>query len=245
MRIDAYFTVPEVDATTTDGATVVVIDVVRATTTIIEALANGARAIFPTASTEEAVKLASSLGRDDALLCGERKGLKIEGFDLGNSPREFTPDVVKDMKLVMSTTNGTRAFGIGQEAARILPCSFTNLGAVASSVAEDERVVVVCAGRDERFCIDDALCAGHLIQRILLRRSESDRHDEPLLNDAAQAARAIASTREPTPEFLSTTTGGALLIEIGMGDDLEVCVDVDRHNIVAEMTERGIMRATA
>lgn len=245
MRIDAYFTVPEVDATTIDGATAVVIDVVRATTTIIEALANGARAIFPTASTEEAVKLASSLGRDDALLCGERKGLKIEGFDLGNSPHEFTPDVVQGMKLVMSTTNGTRALGIGQEASRILPCSFTNLGAVASAVSEDDRLVLVCAGLEDRFCIDDALCAGQLIQRILDRRSRDDRHDRPVLNDAAQAALAIATTREATREFLSATTGGAALIEIGMGDDLDICVDVDRHDIVAEMTEQGITRATA
>ena len=70
------------------------IDVVRATTTIVEAMANGARAIYPTESTEEAVRLASSMGREDTLLCGERKGHKVEGFDLGNSPREFTADVV-------------------------------------------------------------------------------------------------------------------------------------------------------
>ncbi len=83
-----------VDEASVEGRTAVVIDVIRATSTLVEALANGARAIFPTVSTEEAVKLASSLGREDTLLCGERKGLKIEGFDLGNSPAEFTPEVV-------------------------------------------------------------------------------------------------------------------------------------------------------
>ena len=112
MRIDTYFTVPEVDGASLAESAVVVIDVVRATTTIIEALANGARAIFPTESTEEAVRLASSLGREDSLLCGERKGEKIEGFDLGNSPAEFTREVVEDKKLVMSTTNGMRALGV-------------------------------------------------------------------------------------------------------------------------------------
>ncbi|MCA9297739.1 MAG: 2-phosphosulfolactate phosphatase, partial [Phycisphaerales bacterium] len=109
MRIDVFFTVDEVDPALLPGTTVVVVDVVRATTTITEALANGARGIYPTASIEEAVKLASSLGREDALLCGERKGAKIEGFDLGNSPREFTRAAVEDKRLVMSTTNGTRA----------------------------------------------------------------------------------------------------------------------------------------
>ena len=238
MRIDAYFTVPEVDPAAIGEATVVVIDVVRATTTIIEALANGARAIYPTASTEEAVRLASSMGRDDTLLCGERKGLKVEGFDLGNSPREFTPEAVTDKKLVMSTTNGTKALGMGQEAARILPCAFTNLGAVAEAVSGDEVLVVICAGREDRFSIDDALCAGHLIQRLL---SEDDGEHE--LNDAAQAARALAGTRKPTKRFLTATVGGAALLEIGMGDDLEICADVDRHDIVAEMVDQAITRS--
>ena len=131
MRIDTYFTLPELDGTSLTVSAVVVIDVVRATTTIIEALANGARAIFPTESTEDAVRLASSLGREDSLLCGERKGEKVEGFDLGNSPSEFSRQVVEDKKLVMSTTNGTRALIAAQEAARVLPCALTNLGAVA------------------------------------------------------------------------------------------------------------------
>lgn len=239
MRIDAYFTVPEFDPGSIGEATVVVIDVVRATTTIIEALANGARAIYPTASTEEAVKLASSLGREDTLLCGERRGHKIEGFDLGNSPHEFTREAVRDKKLVMSTTNGTRALSVGQEAARILPCAFTNLGAVASAVSHDERLVVICAGREDRFSFDDALCAGHLIQRIMGAESGAQ-HD---LNDAALAARALAGSREPTKEFLSATGGGLILLAIGMGEDLDICADIDRHDIVAQMSDQAITRS--
>ena len=240
MRIDAYFTVPEVDPTSIGDAAVVVIDVVRATTTLIEALANGARAIYPTSSTEEAVQLASSLGREDTLLCGERIMHKIEGFDLGNSPHEFTAEVVRDKKLVMSTTNGTRALAVGQEGSRILPCAFTNLGAVAAAVSGEKRLVVICAGQDDQFCLDDALCAGHLIQRIM--DAEKGEHE---LNDAAQAARAVAGSRKPTRGFLSLTPGGAALVEIGMGDDLDLCADVDRHDIVAEMTDQAIIRSGA
>lgn len=240
MRIETYFTVPEVDPASINGATVIVVDVVRATTTIIEALANGARAIYPTTSTEDAVRLAQSLGRDDTLLCGERKGRKIEGYDLGNSPREFTPEAVSDKKLVMSTTNGTRAISAGQEGARLLPCSFTNLGAVAGAVSDAEQVVVICAGREDRFALDDALCVGHLVLRI-----RQNRDAEPEMNDATRAACALATTHEPTSEFLASTTSGALLVEIDLGGDLALCAEVDRHDIVAELGQQGITRSGA
>jgi 2-phosphosulfolactate phosphatase len=240
MRIDTYFTVAEVDPASIGDGTVVVIDVVGATTTIIEALANGARAIYPTSTTEEAVKLAASLGREDTLLCGERRGRKIEGFDLGNSPQEFSAEVVHDKKLVMSTSNGTRALTVGQEASRILPCAFTNLGAVAAAVSVDERLVLICAGQNDRFGLDDALCAGHLVQRIM--KAEEGRVEYEL-NDAAQAARALAGFRKPTRKFLGATAGGAALVEIGMGDDLDICADVDRHDIVAEMSDQAIIRS--
>lgn len=240
MRIDTYFTLPEVDSGNMAEATVVVVDVVRATTTIIEALANGARAIYPTDSTEDAVRLASSLGREDTLLCGERKGRKVEGFDLGNSPAEFTAEAVQDKKLVMSTTNGTRALRVGQESGRLLPCAFTNLGAVASAIAEDDHIIIVCAGQDDSFSLDDALCAGHLIQRLL-----TDMDDEPDLNDASRAAQALAQARKPTRRILSLAAGGAAVIEIGLEDDLHICADVDRHDIVVQMRDQAITRAGA
>ena len=238
MRIDTYFTIPEVDTSALGDATVAVIDVVRATTTIIEALANGARAIYPTESTEEAVRLASSLGREDTLLCGERRGHKVEGFDLGNSPLEFSSEVVAEKKLVMSTTNGTRALAVAQEGNRVLTCAFTNLGAVAREVASEEYLVLLCAGREDSFSLDDALCAGHLIRRLI-----AGGDTEPELNDASRAARALASAREVTRSFLAKSAGGQAVVEIGLGEDLDVCADLDRHDIVAEMVEQAITRA--
>ena len=94
MKVDVYFRAGEPAALDMVERTVVVIDVLRATSTMVEALVNGARGVYPAASTEEAIKLASSLGRDDTLLCGERKGLMVDGFDLGNSPREFSAKTV-------------------------------------------------------------------------------------------------------------------------------------------------------
>ena len=235
MTIDAYFTPAEVDPAALTEATVVVIDVLRATTTMVEALANGARGIYPTSSTEDAVKLAQSLGRDDTLLCGERKGEKVEGFDLGNSPREFTRDAVGGKRLVMSTTNGTRAFEVAQDGARLLAGAFTNLSAVARAVASDAQLVVVCAGREDQFSLDDALCAGHLIAKVLEAAAA-----EPELNDAARAARILAASRKPTRKLLAETVGGRALIGIGLGDDLDVCADVDRHPVVAEIRDGAV-----
>lgn len=239
MRIDAYFTSGEVDQSDLADQLVVVIDVVRATTTMVEALANGARGIYPTDSTEEAVKLAHSLGRDDALLCGERKGQKVEGFDLGNSPAEFTREAVEGKRLVMSTTNGTTAFHLAHESARVLACAFTNLSAVAAEIAGVDDVVVLCAGREGRFSMADALCAGHLIARLV-----ADAEDGHELNDAALAAKTLAS-RKPSKRLLLGTAGGKALAAIGLADDLALCAEIDRHDFVAEMVDQAITRAGA
>jgi len=239
MKIDAYFTTGEIDQGDLADQIVVVIDVIRATTTIVEALANGARGIYPTDSTEEAVKLAHSLGRDDALLCGERKGQKVEGFDLGNSSADFTPDAVGGKRLVMSTTNGTTAFSLAHESARVLACAFTNLSAVADEMADVAEIVILCAGREGRFSMADALCAGHLIARLV--DEGEDGHE---LNDAALAAKTLAS-RKPTKRLLRGTAGGKALAAIGLEDDLDVCAEIDRHDFVAEMVDQAITRAGA
>jgi 2-phosphosulfolactate phosphatase len=247
MKIEVYVTFAEVEAGSLDEATVVVIDVVRATTSIIEALANGAREIYPMASTEEAAKLAVALDRSETLLCGERKGVKVEGFDLGNSPREFTADAVGGRRLVMSTTNGTRALSAGREGSRILPVAFTNLGASARAVAGAERLAVICSGMSDRFSLEDALCAGHLVARLAALSGTEDVAKSPdfELDDAARAALALARSCAPTGDLFRSLAGGAALTAIGMGADLDVCADVDRHELVAELRDKVITRASA
>jgi 2-phosphosulfolactate phosphatase len=235
MRIDTYFTPSEIDPAVLSESTAVVIDVVRATTSIVEALANGAGGVYPTESTEEAVRLAQSLGREDTILVGERKGVKVEGFDLGNSPAEFTAEAVGGKKLVMSTTNGTRALSAVSEASRLLVGAFTNLGAVAGALADDDLIMIVCAGRNGDFAIDDALCAGHLIRRI------ADDAASPLeLNDASRAAVVLAKSWKPSRAFFKATEAGQEISDIGFASDLDVCGDVDRHDIVPVMHDKTI-----
>jgi 2-phosphosulfolactate phosphatase len=236
--IDVFLSPAEVVELPVEGRVAVVIDVIRATTTMVEALANGARAIIPTASTEEAVKLASSLGRADTLLCGERKGLKVEGFDLGNSPVEFKESVVRGKQLVMSTTNGTRAFLAAEDAARILAASFLNLSAVVEAVREEGSLLVICAGKEDRFSLDDGLCAGMLIRRLAELESA-----DFLLNDAARMVSDLASLYVVDAEFLASTAAGKALVEAGLEKDLQVCASLDQYRLVPEMRDRRISLA--
>jgi len=235
LKIDVHFTPAEIEPAVLLEATVVVIDVVRATTSIVEALANGLRAVFPTSSTEEAVKLAASLGREDTLLGGERKGLKIEGFDFGNSPADYVAEELDGKRLVMTTTNGTPALRAAEEAARVLVCAFTNLTAVARSVTDDSHVVVQCAGREGRFSFEDAVCAGHLLLKI---RALCEKPLE--LNDPGRAACALAERIEVSTEFLRGTAAGLDIEAIGLGDDLILCADVDRHGVVPHVQDGSI-----
>ncbi|NNM32574.1 MAG: 2-phosphosulfolactate phosphatase [Gemmatimonadetes bacterium] len=235
MHIDAYFAPSNVDDGDVEGRVAVVIDVIRATTCIAEAMANGATTIFPTASIEEATKLGASLDRDRTLLCGERKGVAIDGFDLGNSPAEFTAERVSGKQLVMTTTNGTRAFLSAEDADRILSACFQNLTAVVDAIGTDQDLAVVCAGKEDQFSLDDVVCAGHIIRRVMERLP-----DPPGLNDAAGAALTLAERFEPTAEFLARTAAGQALVQVGLESDLPLCAEVDKHTIVPKMYDRRI-----
>ena len=121
------------------------------------------------------------------------------------------------------------------EASRLLVGAFTNLRAVAGALADDDAIVIVCAGRDGGFAIEDALCAGHLICRI------ADGAASPLeLNDAARAAVVLAKSRKPSRAFFKATEAGQAISDIGLASDLDVCGDVDRHDIVPVMNDKTI-----
>ncbi|MDT8369780.1 MAG: 2-phosphosulfolactate phosphatase [Longimicrobiales bacterium] len=238
MKARVRFTIPEIEPGELAGATAVVVDVLRATSTIIAALAAGARGIYPTADTEEALRLAQSMGRDDTLLCGERRGARIEGYDLGNSPLDFTPEVVGDRRLVMNTTNGTRAFLAAEGADRVVAAAFVNVAAVARSVATVDDIVVICAGRDDAFSLEDAVCAGALLDALGGPESRE-------LDDAGRAAYVLARHCAADADFLAGTAGGRALLEIGLGGDLEWCARRDSLDVVPEMRDRAVVRAEA
>lgn len=235
MKVNVYFVAGEPVTLDLADHAVVVIDVLRATSSIVEALVNGAEGIYPASSTEEAIKLASSLGREDTVLCGESKGLMIEGFDLGNSPREFAVEQVAGKRLVMTTTNGTRTFLMTGDATRVLACCFTNLDAVAQEVSDVGYLVVVCAGGAGLFSLEDAVCAGALLLRV-----HEKQNGEVEFNDAAVAAMELANAFRVNSDFLASTSAGQRLVEIGFREDLDLCAQIDQHTVVPEMDDRVI-----
>jgi 2-phosphosulfolactate phosphatase len=236
VRVDVFFT-PEELRRGLKGRVAAVIDVLRATSTIVTALANGARSVFPTATLDEAVRLAQSLGRKEVLLAGERKSLRVEGFDLGNSPLEFTADTVGDKVVVMNTTNGTPALVAGSSADRCVVASFLNLEAVAAHLAaQDAPIILLCAGREGRFTLDDALCAGALVRELRTKASAPLR-----MNDAAFAAAALEKRyRGRLSAVVSHTAAARQIIDAGLSDDIAYCLAENRHAVVPIMSDRQI-----
>jgi 2-phosphosulfolactate phosphatase len=244
VRIDVYFTPGELTGVELP-ARIVVVDVLRATSTVVEALANGAKAVFPVATADDAARIAQNVGRDSVLLCGERKGLPIDGFDLGNSPLEFNAEKVADMSLVMTTTNGTRAFLTvmdrrgakgDPEGSQILAGSFLNLGAVVKRLASSgEPAALVCAGREGRFALEDAICAGAIVAGLKADGGEVEG------NDGASAGEALAERHmERLPRTLARTAAGAHLRSIGREEDVTFCGTVDWTAVVPRLRDRKI-----
>ena len=155
-----------VDPSEMAGGTAVVIDVLRATTTIIHALAAGAEEVLPCLEISEARPRPSSFPTENILLGGERQGTPIEGFDLGNSPEEYMPKRVAGKKVIFTTSNGTGAMIHAQCADEILLAAFVNASAVARRLFDRERVNILCAGTDGKISHDDVLMAGMLVERL-------------------------------------------------------------------------------
>ncbi len=149
------------------GGTAVVIDVLRAATTIVYALAAGAKQIIPCLEISDALALAAHFPADEVLLGGEREGLPIEGFQLGNSPEEYSPEQVGGKTIIFTTTNGTRAMARAEKADEILVAAFVNASAVVRRLFDREYVNILCAGTDGRISRDDVLLAGLLVERLL------------------------------------------------------------------------------
>lgn len=243
MQLDVFLTPDGVTTAELAGRVVVVVDVLRATSSMVEALGSGARALYPVASIEEALRLANTLGRHEVLLCGERRCVRIDGFDLGNSPAEFTPERVSGKTLVMSTTNGTVAVTLAAAGERVLIASLLNLSAVVHELTRGEAAVepvILCSGREGRFVLEDAVCAGMIGNRLL-----DDRPGEWRLNDGAVAVTELArSPRLASPAaFFLQTRAGREIVAAGLADDLAFCAQVDRHDVLPVFQDRHITLA--
>jgi 2-phosphosulfolactate phosphatase len=217
-----------------------VIDILRATTAMCAALHHGARALIPVASTEEALRLAQTLGSDDVLLAGEKNCARIPGFQLGHSPLEMTEPAVRGKTLVMTTTNGTKALLACQGAAAVHPAAAVNLAVAAErgrEVLEREGDLLgVCAGRGGAFSLDDAYCAGRLVAAVL-----GDPRPRRGCNDAAIASLDLVRRYgERWERPLGRSRAGRELIRLGFGDDVADAGRLDAYPVLAQFHDRRL-----
>ena len=240
MRVDVAFTPAGLGHPALQRRTVFVIDILRATTTICAAMSNGAKAIIPVSSTEEALRLAQTIGSKDLLLSGERKCVRIPGFHLGNSPLEMREDVVRGKTLILTTSNGTKALLACQGAGPIFPVAAANLSSAAErghdALEANEPVLIVCAGRNGAFAMDDAYCAGRLAAALL-----GGTKPRKGLNDAALASLALVRRYGNDWERpLRSSRSGRELLRLGFAEDVRDAARLDAYPVSLQFHERRV-----
>jgi len=241
VRLDVFFGGQHLTPADVQGRVVLVIDVLRASTTVAVALAHGARAVIPFDSSDEVIARAKQFERDDVLLAGERRMHAIPGFDLGNSPREYTAEKVEGKTVLLTTTNGTVALAGIQGARDVVVASYVNYSAVSAMLRAAARgaadITIVCAGRDRQFALEDAACAGRFTRGVT-RRLANVR-----LNDAAQACSLIDKRYgDRLDRLFEDSEHGRALAEAGFAEDLAVCANLDAHPVIPIYHDRQITK---
>ena len=232
-----------VEPTELAGRTSIVIDMLRASSTICYALAAGAQCVVPLLEVDETLALATQMGREFVVLGGERHGHIIEGFDLGNSPSEYTPERVKGKMVLFTTTNGTKALAHASKSAHVLVGCVVNRAAIAQAVRFVPQVDILCAGTDGEITGEDILAAGAIIDRLLADSpADSWRLNEAAISAHSQwqgivelAKMAGRSVNDELAVALRDTAGGRNVVKRGPQSDLVSCAQADLLPVVPEL----------
>ena len=238
MRIDTHLIPSSGRLEDIVRQTVVVMDVLRATSVMVQALSSGVKEIIPVTTVEEAFQLAKSFPLETRLLGGERGSRRIDGFDLGNSPREYITAKVKGKTLILTTTNGTRAFHAVSSGKTILVGSYLNVSAVAQRCLHQEADVLLYGSGDEgRSSLEDTVCGGMIIDRLIhLGKPPIE------LTDASQMALiAYQRFQRDLMEALRLSNHGRTLIDLGLGEDLPFCAQTDT-TVLVPIFKDGVVR---
>lgn len=241
MQIDVILSPSGLSGEQAAGRVAVVIDVLRATSTIVTALGNKALGIIPVLEPGEASELKRETRYEDCLMAGERRGYRIPGFDLGNSPGEYGPSRVAGKRIILCTTNGTRALRRASEARIVLTASFLNIGRTVRFLYQTCRdLLLVCSGSRGELSLEDLTCAGMIAD--LLAEGSGRSGAATLLSDTARVARyTYLKARETGLEnFIAGTEHGQYLARIGMREDLRSCSAVDRYPVLAQLVGNEI-----
>ncbi len=236
-RIDLHVVPAELERASLDSRQIVVVDVLRSSTSIATALLNGAVKIIPVKTVEEATRLHETLDPKTSLLCGEREGRKVSGFALGNSPREYTRKKVNGATLIFASSNLSPLMAGPLAGRDQILLGYVNLSAVAKAVlAAEPDLTIICAGRNGRLSLEDTACAGALIRR--LRGTAPDLE----LNDSAAFAHDFDAAHGASPlEILRRSEHGRYLEGLGFEEDIPVCAAVDAVAVVPLLKEGRIM----
>jgi 2-phosphosulfolactate phosphatase len=240
VRLDVFFTPNQVKVPDTQGRLVIIVDVLRASTTVATALGNGAKTVIPLEGPDEVIVRSKEFARSQTLLAGEQKMHPISGFDLGNSPQAFTPEVVEGKTILLTTTNGTRAL-LGVQGARdIVVASYVNFTAVLAmmkvAASSNTDIAIICAGEEGGFTLEDAACAGRYVKAIPKRAALA-------VNDAAAASVLIEKKYgDNIAKVFKESTHGQALQSAGFGDDLAAAAEVDSYPVVPIWQDRQITK---
>lgn len=230
MRIEVHATPRDVTEPYLRAKTAIVIDVLRASTTIVTALEHGAMQVIPAADPEEATVLAERIGRGNYLLGGERNALKIPDYHLGNSPLEYTPKAVEDKTLILTTSNGTAAIIAAKNASRVIIGCMRNRAAAAKAAVEaGQDILLLCAGTAGAFSADDICCAGAIVESINALIKEPAAY-----NDLALVSSLIYAAWKDGSANLADTTHYRRLKSLHMEEDLAYCFQTDVSDIVPQ-----------
>lgn len=237
MDAEVFLTYSNISEEDVQDRTVVVIDVLRACSTIVTALDRGARAVMPVSDMAQAGKIAGNLDSEVYRLGGERDGTKIEGYHLGNSPHEYTKEVVEGRDIILNTTNGTRALKRAESAKNLVAACFLNAGRVVDFVREQaDAVTIVCAGRLKRLSLEDTLCAGLILDRLW---NGTEPHP---VTDSAHTAYTLYRTDSADLECaLRGSNHAERLAEQGFEDDLDYCFQIDTRPVLPYYTENRLL----
>ncbi|HZN35098.1 MAG TPA: 2-phosphosulfolactate phosphatase [Pirellulaceae bacterium] len=235
-QLDVYLLPALVEPAELAGKTAVVIDVLRATTTVIHALACGATQVLPCLEVEETLETAAAclLRGESAIRGGERGGRQIPGFELGNSPAEYSRQVVGGKTVVFTTTNGTRAMLRCRQARRVLIGAFVNFSAVCRELGGESRIALVCAGTDGHVTREDTLLAGAIASDLAREGSWRLNDQAEIAADSWQTAVRLMTDR-PLGILLRGSRGGRNLIDIGQENDIDLAAQIDKFDIVPEL----------
>lgn len=235
MRVHVALTPAEFPGLALEDRTAVVVDVFRATTTVVAACAAGCARIVPVADRDAALAVAAGYPVAEVLLAGERGGRTIAGFHLGNSPLEYVSERVAGRTVVFTTTNGTEAMLHAGRAPAAATAALVNVAATAQWALEQDRdVTVLCAGERRAFSLEDAVCAGLLVGHLLEERSAD-------LTDAALAALRVGEHYAPKLERLALESEwGRQLARQGRAEDLDACLRA-RTSLLVPIFEAGVI----